>query len=158
MDQPLVPGAEVALIPPVAGGARSFWLSSEPVALSDVLAIVSTPGKGGVVTFTGVVRENTRGRQVMRLEYEAYLPMAEKKLMEIGSDAQRRWPGCVLAIAHRLGKLAPGEIAVVIAASASHRKEAFEACEFAIDKLKQEAPIWKKEVYSDGQVWVGLGP
>jgi molybdopterin synthase catalytic subunit len=84
--------------------------------------------------------------------------MAEAKLAEIGGEAAERWPGARVAIVHRVGTLLPGEAAVVIAASAPHRKEAFRACEYAIDRLKEDVPIWKKEVYSDGEVWVGIGP
>ena len=93
-----------------------------------------------------------------RLEYEAYRPMAEAKLAQISAEAEVKWPGVRLAIHHRVGVLVVGEAAVVIAAAAPHRKEAFRACEFAIDRLKEEVPIWKKEFYEDGEEWVGLGP
>lgn len=155
----LVPnGAELALIPPVAGGAGVFRVTRSPLSLEEVVRAVGGEDVGGLVTFSGVVRGQTRGRGVQRLEYEAYAPMAEKKLAEIGREVAERWPGTRLSIAHRVGVLEPGELAVVIAAAAPHRKEAFRACEHAIDRLKQDAPIWKKEVYQDGEVWVGLGP
>jgi molybdopterin synthase catalytic subunit len=110
------------------------------------------------VTFSGAVRDNTKGKKVLRLEYEAYPPMALKKMEEIAREAAERWPGTRVAIHHRTGVLKPGELAVVIAASAPHRKEAFRACEHAIVRLKQDVPIWKREVFEDGSVWVGLGP
>ena len=157
-DAPVSPGAEVALIPPVAGGAGLFRVVDRPLDLGEVVREVQGEGQGGVVTFTGVVRARTRGRAVVRLSYEAYAPMAEKKLAEIGAEAERAWPGARLAIVHRVGELFPGDLAVVIAASAPHRKEAFRACEHAIDRLKEDVPIWKKEHFADGEVWVGLGP
>jgi molybdopterin synthase catalytic subunit len=151
-------GSEVALIPPVAGGAGCFKVVDRPLELEEVVRAVSGPGQGGLVTFSGVVRGDTRGRQVVRLSYEAYPAMAEKKLAQIGDEAAARWPGARVAIVHRTGELVPGELAVVIAASAPHRKEAFRACEHAIDRLKEDVPIWKKEQFEDGEVWVGLGP
>jgi molybdopterin synthase catalytic subunit len=158
MDRVLSSSDEVVLIPPVAGGAGRFWLSGDPIRLQDVLDAVPKAGKGGIVTFSGIVRDTSRGQSVRRLEYEAYIPMAQKKLIEIGNRAEAQWPGSVLAIAHRIGVLQPGELAVAIAAAAPHRQEAFQACQFCIDRLKEEAPIWKKEIYVDGQAWVGLGP
>jgi molybdopterin synthase catalytic subunit len=156
----LVPdGAEVALIPPVAGGSELlFAIFDTPLVLQRAIDAVSGAGQGGLVTFSGAVRDNTKGRKVLRLEYEAYPPMALKKMEEIAGEAGVRWPGAKVAIHHRVGVLLPGELAVVIAASAPHRKEAFRACEHAIDRLKQDVPIWKREVFEDGEVWVGLGP
>lgn len=155
----LVPdGAEVALIPPVAGGAGGFRVTAEPLELEEVIRAVEGRGHGGVVTFSGQVRDQTRGRAVIRLEYEAYAPMAERVFAQIGAEAAQKWPGCRLAIVHRVGVLNPGELAVVIAASAPHRAEAFDACRHAIERLKQDAPIWKKEIFADGEIWVGLGP
>ena len=158
LDAPVPDGAEVALIPPVAGGAGLFRVVDRPLVLDEVVQAVNRTGQGAVVTFTGAVRDHTRGKEVVRLEYEAYAEMAEKVLAQLGEQAAQRWPGAELAIVHRVGVLAPGELAVVIAASAPHRAEAFDACRFAIERLKQDAPIWKKEVYADGAVWVGLGP
>ncbi len=153
-------GAEVALIPPVAGGAPKglFRVQDTPLSLDEVVRAVSGDGQGGVVSFSGAVRGETKGRRVLRLEYEAYAPMAEKKLAEIAEEAKAKWPGVRVAVVHRVGTLLPGDLAVVIAASAPHRKEAFRACEHVIDRLKQDVPIWKKEHFEDGQVWVGLGP
>ncbi len=152
------PGAEIALIPPVAGGSGAFLVQDAPLSLDAVVSAVSSKGQGGVVTFTGAVRDATKGKAVVRLEYEAYVPMAEKKLAEIAAAASAQWPGARVAIHHRVGVLTPGELAVVIAASAPHRAEAFAACRHAIEALKADVPIWKKEVYADGEVWVGLGP
>jgi MoaE-MoaD fusion protein len=153
------PGAEVALIPPVAGGSAGlFRVVTEPLSLDEVVRAVSGPARGGLVTFTGMVRSETQGRRVLRLEYEAYDAMAVKTLAEIAEAAQRKWPLVEVAIVHRKGLLIPGDAAVVIAASAPHRKEAFLACEFAIEKLKEDVPIWKKEFFEDGSVWVGMGP
>jgi MoaE-MoaD fusion protein len=152
-------GAEVALIPPVAGGAAGLYrVVDRPLVLDEVVQAVTTTSHGGLVTFSGVVREVSKGKRVTRLDYEAYVPMAEKKLAQIGAEAQAAWPGLAVAVVHRVGTLAPGELAVVIAVSAPHRKEAFRACELVIDRLKQDVPIWKKEYAEDGEVWVGLGP
>lgn len=156
--QPLSDGVEVALIPPVAGGAPLFRVQDAPLSLQEVVDAVSRVSQGGLVTFTGVVRDHSKGKQVTRLEYEAYAPMAEKKLAEIAEEARVKWPGTEVAVVHRVGVLLPGELAVVIAVSAPHRKEAFRACEHVIDRLKEDVPIWKKEFAEDGEVWVGLGP
>ena len=150
-------GAEVALIPPVSGGAGLFAVVDRPLDLAEVVRAVEGPGRGGVVTFTGDVRGETRGRAVLRLEYEAYPAMAERKLREIGERVAREH-GAEVAIVHRVGRLVPGEAAVVIACAAPHRTPAFRACEAAIEALKREVPIWKREVYQDGSEWVGLGP
>ncbi|WNG25119.1 molybdopterin converting factor subunit 1 [Cystobacter fuscus] len=153
------PGAEVALIPPVAGGSGGlFRVVDRPLRLEEVVEAVASEALGGLVTFSGAVRNQTKGRRVVRLEYEAYPPMAEKKLAEIGAEVAERFNGTRLAIVHRVGTLHPGELAVVIAAAAPHRKEAFLGCEHAIERLKQDVPIWKKEFFEDGEVWVGLGP
>jgi molybdopterin synthase catalytic subunit len=154
---PVPDGAEVALVPPVAGGAGVFRVVDRPLAVDEVLRAVEAPGRGGVVTFTGTVRDETHGRRVLRLHYEAYVPMAEKVLAGIGAELERQH-GATVAIVHRVGTLEPGEAAVVIACAAPHRAAAFRACEQAIDRLKQDAPIWKREEFEDGSVWVGMGP
>ncbi|WP_242338919.1 MULTISPECIES: molybdopterin converting factor subunit 1 [unclassified Anaeromyxobacter] len=156
-DAPLRDGAEVAIVPPVSGGAPRFQVVDRPLTLAEVVDAVSGPGRGGVVTFTGAVRGESHGKRVVRLEYEAYAPMAERKLAEIGAEVARAH-GVEVAIVHRVGALAPGEAAVVIACAAAHRTPAFRACEACIERLKQDVPIWKREVYDDGSVWVGLGP
>jgi molybdopterin synthase catalytic subunit len=129
-----------------------------PLSLEQVVAAVQGEAYGGLVTFTGTVRNDTEGRRVVRLEYEAYVPMARQMFARIGDEVRERWPGARVAIAHRVGSLSPGDLAVVIAAAAAHRKEAFRACEYAIDRIKEEAPIWKREIYQDGAVWVGQHP
>lgn len=158
-DDVIPEGAEVALIPPVAGGSGGLYrLQDSPLSLQEVVDAVSGHTRGGLVTFTGAVRDHNKGKKVTRLEYEAYAPMAQKKLAQIGEEAREKWPGTEVAVLHRLGTLTPGELAVVIAVSAPHRKEAFRACEYVIDRLKEDVPIWKKEFAEDGEVWVGLGP
>lgn len=154
---PVPDGAEIALVPPVAGGAGVFRVVDRPIAVDEVLRAVEAPGHGGVVTFTGAVRDHTGDRRVLRLHYEAYVPMAERVLARIGAELEREH-GASVAIVHRVGTLEPGEAAVVIACAAPHRAAAFRACEQAIDRLKKDAPIWKREVFEDGSVWVGMGP
>jgi molybdopterin synthase catalytic subunit len=179
-EHPLKPGDELCLFPPVSGGrdraapssgteaggeppaaARdpgdTYAVVERPLSPNDAAAAVEDPGAGGVVIFSGVVRNETGGRRVKFLEYEAHAPMAEAKLREIGAALRRRWPGVKrVAMLHRVGRLEIGESSVVIAVSAAHRGDAFEACRYAIDTLKQTVPIWKKEHFEDGEVWVGL--
>ena len=155
----LCDGDELALIPPVAGGSgRRTALSPLALSLDAVIAAVQGEAQGAIVTFTGTVRRQGQQPNVVRLEYEAYGPMAEEVLAAIAAEIELEWPGSRVSIHHRTGALAVGEIAVVIAASAPHRAEAFEACRAAIERLKQRAPIWKKEVGEDGGEWIGMGP
>ncbi len=157
----LADGDEVALIPPVSGGSgppRRIALSTSPLSLDELVRAVEGPGQGAVSTFIGNVRRHGALPDVTRLEYEAYQPMALDVLGAIAREIELEYPGVQVAIHHRLGTLAVGEAAVIIAASAPHRAEAFAACRVAIERLKQRAPIWKKEVGSDGAVWVGTGP
>ena len=154
---PVPDGAEVAVIPPVSGGAGRFRVVDRPLDLAEVVNAVASPLRGGLVTFRGDVRGESHGKRVIRLEYEAYVPMAERKLEEIGRRVGAEH-GAEVSIVHRVGALVPGEAAVVIAAAASHRAPAFRACEGTIEALKREAPIWKREVYADGSEWVGMGP
>ena len=121
------------------------------------LRAISGPDCGAVCTFVGQVREETRGRGVVALEYEAFDAMVLKVFEQIETEAQARFPGCRLAIHHRTGRLLPGEISVAIAAAAPHREDAFAACRLAIEALKKDAPIWKREFFRDGSEWVGLG-
>jgi molybdopterin synthase catalytic subunit len=156
-DVRLGEGDEVAFLPPVAGGsgaAPRCTLSAEPRDVGQVGARVVGPVAGGIVTFVGTVRDASRGRAIRHLEYEAYAGMAEAEMEKIADAAAAQWPGARVAMAHRTGRLAIGDIAVVIAASAPHRPEAFAACRYAIDTLKQQVPIWKKEVAVDGEYWV----
>jgi molybdopterin synthase catalytic subunit len=126
---------------------------SEPLRLESLIAHVERPEAGAVVTFAGNVRNHSRGRRVEYLEYDAYVPMAERKLREIAEDAERRWD-CRVAVHHRTGRLEIGEPSVLIAVSCAHRAAAFDACRYVIDTLKQTVPIWKKEVWEDGEVWI----
>ncbi len=158
-DAPLKTGDEMALIPPVAGGHdRHACIVDTAPSLDRCLARVSGPDMGGLVTFTGVVRQQNRGLEIERLEYEAYAEMANKVMAQLCERIEAEIPGCRLAVEHRVGNLTVGDIAVVIAAAAPHRAEAFTACRTMIDRLKEEVPIWKKEISSDGAEWIGLGP
>lgn len=150
----LAEGDEVALLPPVSGGSGRCTLSEAPLDVDEVVRRVAGPDTGGVVTFVGQVRDEARGRAIERLEYEAYAGMAERELEKIADEAAGRWPGARVAIAHRTGVLAIGDAAVVVVAAAPHRGEAFDACRFSIDRLKERVPIWKKEVATDGAYWV----
>jgi molybdopterin synthase catalytic subunit len=134
-----------------------YRVTAEPLSIDALSEAVTVPEAGGVTVFVGVVRDNTAGRRVVALEYEAHAPMAEAKLKEIGEAVRQRWPSVQqVAMAHRVGRLPIGEASVVIAVSAAHRHDAFEACHFAIDRLKETVPIWKREIFEDGAVWVGL--
>jgi len=157
-DAVLRQGDEVAFLPPVAGGSATCTLSERPLDVGATVARVAGPGMGGIVTFLGAVRNEARGRQIRHLEYESYPEMAEREMQKIADAAAERWPGVRVAIAHRSGHLEVGDLAVVIAAAAPHRAEAFEACRFAIDTLKQTVPIWKKEFATDGEYWVDDRP
>ncbi|MGE0398364.1 MAG: molybdopterin converting factor subunit 1 [Kofleriaceae bacterium] len=157
-DQALSDGDEVALIPPVAGGGRHVLLLETPLSLDRVVAAVSGPGMGGIVTFTGMVRDHARGKRVVRLDYSAYAGMATKEMTRIIEGIEREVPSARLAVEHRIGSLAVGDLAVVIAAAAPHRAEAFDACRQMIERLKESVPIWKREHGDDGSTWVGLGP
>ena len=156
-DQVLSEGDELALIPPVSGGAgeRVFRIQRDPIDPRAVERMVIGPAIGGLVTFSGTVRDHARGRKVIALDYEAYDEVAEKMLARIGEEASERWDIDRIAIVHRTGRLEIGEISVVIAAAAAHRASAFAACQYAIDRIKVIVPIWKKEFYEDGSFWVG---
>lgn len=150
----LAEGDEVALLPPVSGGVGVCTLSASPLDPEAVARRVAGADAGGIVSFVGRVRDRARGHAILRLEYEAYPGMAERELEKIAAEAALRWPGVRVAAAHRTGVLGIGEIAVVVVAAAPHRAEAFEACRFTIDALKQRVPIWKKEFATDGAYWV----
>ena len=155
----LADGDELVLIPPVAGGSdRHARLLDETLSLDRCVAAVASLDTGGVVTFTGLVRRTSAGRSVERLEYEAYREMVEKVLANLCAEIEAELPGARVAVEHRVGALGLGDAAVVIAAAAPHRAEAFAACRAMIDRLKDRAPIWKKEIGPDGAEWVGLGP
>jgi len=152
-------GDELCLFPPVSGGRgeETYRVVHTPLSADVVAAAVNDAGAGGLVIFSGVVRNETGGRTVKFLEYEAHAPMAEAKLREIGDAVHARWPGVRrVAMLHRVGRLEIGETSVLIAIAAEHRAEAFEACRYAIEQLKVVVPVWKKEHFEDGEVWVGL--
>ena len=158
LEHGLREGDEIALIPPVAGGADCLRLCDAPLDAGEAVRAVSGDGVGGIATFLGVVRRVSAGRSVQELRYEAYREMAEAEFRRIAEQAAASWPGVRVAILHRVGTLEVGQTAVVVAASAPHRAEAFAACRFAIDALKERAPIWKKEIGEDGATWIGMGP
>jgi molybdopterin synthase catalytic subunit len=147
-------GDEVAFLPPVSGGSGSQILFTEPLDVGSVVNRVVGPDIGGIVSFIGTVRDTSRGHSIRHLEYDAYPEMVEREIRKITADAAQRWPGTRVAVAHRRGRLEVGEIAVVIAAGAPHRGDAFAAARYTIDTLKQQVPIWKKEVATDGEYWV----
>ena len=154
-DHPLADGDEVALIPPVSGGA--FRLSGEPLSLDAVVDEVRSDRAGAIATFIGTTRVESRGHTVLHLDYEAYEEMAEQVMAEIAEDMKRRYDLCEIAIHHRTGRVDIGEASVVIAVSAPHRQDALVACKEAIDTLKKEVPLWKKEFYEGGEEWIGRG-
>ncbi len=138
--------------------AKRFELTDRAISIDEVTERLADPRNGGLVTFVGVVRDNTDGRSVCYLEYEAYPEMAEQALSQIGDEVRARWPNIHdVAIVHRVGRLQIGEISVVIALSAGHRLELFNALHYAIDRLKEIVPIWKREVFVDGAEWRSEG-
>ena len=154
-DAPLTDGDEVALIPPVSGG--DFLLSEAPLSLERVVAEVASDDAGAIASFVGTTRARSRGRDVVRLEYEAYEGMAESEMERIAGVLQERHGVLAVAIHHRVGRVEIGETSVVIAVSAAHRGAALDACRDAIDTLKQTVPLWKKELYVGGEEWIGQG-
>jgi MoaE-MoaD fusion protein len=154
-DHALTDGDEVALIPPVSGGA--FLLSDEPLSLDRVVDEVRSDEAGAIATFTGTTRIQSRGRTVTHLDYEAYEGMAEQVMAEIAAGLQSRYELAGIAIHHRVGRVGIGDTSVVIAVSAPHRQDALAACKDAIDELKERVPLWKKEVYEGGEEWIGRG-
>ena len=133
-------------------------ISDTPLDIMACIGQVSVPASGGVDVFIGMVRDATQGKPVLRLEFEAYEPMALREMRKIAEQTFERWPVQAVAVHHRTGVLQVGEVAVVIAVSAAHRAAAFEACRYTIDTLKQSVPIWKKEIFEDGEVWVAAHP
>ena len=151
----LANGDEVALIPPVSGGA--FRLSSGPLSLDAVVEEVRSDEAGAIATFLGTTRLQSRGRTVLHLDYEAYEEMAEQVMAEIAAELAERYDLCAIAIHHRTGRVQIGEASVAIAVAAPHRQDALSACKDAIDTLKERVPLWKKEAYEGGEEWIGRG-
>jgi MoaE-MoaD fusion protein len=154
-DRALSEGDEVAVIPPVSGGA--CLLSAMPLDLGAAVAEVADDRAGAIATFVGTTRVESRGRTVIQLEYEAYEGMAERVMEELAASLRERYDLCAVAIHHRVGRVGVGEQSVLIAVSAPHRHDALAACRDAIDTLKETVPLWKKEVYEDGEEWIGRG-
>jgi MoaE-MoaD fusion protein len=148
-------GDEVALIPPVSGGA--FLVTAEPLDVARVVAEAANDEAGAVASFVGTVRRASRGRNVQHLEYEAFEEMAEAMLMRLGESLTEKHGLTAVAIHHRIGRVEIGEASVVIAVSSPHRASALDACREAIDTLKETIPLWKKEVYEGGEEWIGRG-
>jgi len=151
-------GDEIAFIPPVSGGTdlAPFQISGEPLDPAPLVAYVQAPEMGAVVTFAGIVRNNFAGRATAYLEYEAYESMAVAVLAQLAAEARAQWGTGAIAIHHRIGRLDIGATAVLIVVAAAHRREAFAAAEQIMDRIKEVAPIWKKEVWADGaSEWVG---
>ncbi|MBP1995891.1 molybdenum cofactor biosynthesis protein [Paenibacillus eucommiae] len=163
---------EIALIPPVSGGQGAsakdsctedpptalmprYTITYEPIQIETITSKVIIPNNGATLAFVGTTREFTYGQRTLLLEYEAYVPMALKMMEQIGGEAEQKWPGVLCAIAHRLGQVGIGETSVVIAISSPHRADCYEASRYAIERLKQIVPIWKKEVWEDGSEWKG---
>ncbi|RJE84647.1 molybdopterin converting factor [Paenibacillus sp. 1011MAR3C5] len=158
---------ELALLPPVSGGEDTvqdslqsgdkelYIVTADALHSDDVLRKVITKDHGASIVFVGTTREWTQGQQTVRLEYEAYEPMAVAMMRQIGDEIAARWPGALCAISHRTGIVELAEISVVIAVSAPHRESCYEASRYAIERLKQVVPIWKKEIWADGSEWKG---
>ncbi|NRF92269.1 molybdenum cofactor biosynthesis protein MoaE [Paenibacillus frigoriresistens] len=156
-DQEIVTAAdELALIPPVSGGQPSMYeITHDTIDAAEVASKVNLPNHGASLAFIGTTREMTYGQRTVLLEYEAYIPMALKTMETIGEEIDNQWPGTLCAITHRLGKVAIAEASVVIAVSSPHRAHCYEASRYAIERLKQIVPIWKKEIWEDGSEWKG---
>lgn len=134
--------------------ARRAAITTEPLDLGALIEAVAAPEAGGIATFLGVVRDHNQGRRVLHLVYEAYEPLAARALQRILDEAHERWPSALLAIHHRIGQLAIGDASVAIAAASAHRADAFAACRYAIERVKQIVPIWKHEYFEGGDVWI----
>ena len=164
-DQPVKAGDEIALIPPVSGGSGdiktdSDWVfvTSEELNAAPLTEFVTTGVDGAVVTFLGVTRDHNEGRKVEYLDYEAYQPMAENKIAELISEMRSKWELGKIAIAHRTGRVDIGETSMVVAVGSAHRRPAFESALYFVDRLKEVVPIWKKELFEGGEVWIGETP
>lgn len=160
LDTPLKEGDEVAFLPPVAGGGGDYFaIVEEPIDEAQLRQVVEDPGAGAILSFVGVTRNQTGGRQVEYLDYEAYPEMATKRMAAVAAEIRARWPSVKgVALVHRVGRLEIGEASIGIAVSTPHRAEAFAACRYAIDRSKEHLPIWKKEVWQGGEAWIEEGP
>lgn len=158
LHHPLADGDRLAVLPPVSGGAEQnediFEIIREPIGIAGLRARLLEGESGAIVIFDGVARNNTKGRRTLYLEYEGYEPMALRTMEQIGREVHERWSINRVGIIHRLGRIDITESSVVIVVTSAHRKVAFEACQYAIDRLKKIVPIWKKEYFEDGAVWV----
>ncbi|WP_028782028.1 molybdenum cofactor biosynthesis protein MoaE [Thalassobacillus devorans] len=132
-----------------------FWISEQPLNIQEVVDLVTRREAGAINTFIGTVREFTKGKRTLYLEYQSYVPMAEKKLAQIGEEINEKWPDAETAIAHRIGRLDITDIAVVIAVSTPHRADSYDASRYAIERIKEIVPIWKKEHWENGEEWIG---
>jgi len=132
-----------------------FRVTDQPLNLQELVDFVSDPGAGAIATFVGTTRNSNEGRRVVALDYDAYPEMAEKELRRIGGDANKKWQLCRMAIVHRIGPVQITQASVMIAVSSAHREAAFAACRFAIEEIKKTVPIWKKELYEGGELWIG---
>jgi MoaE-MoaD fusion protein len=156
LADPVADHDRLAILPPVSGGETQdiFEITREPIDIAGLRARLLTGESGAVVIFDGVARNNTKGRRTLYLEYEGYTEMALKTMAQISSEVHEKWPINGVGIIHRLGRIEISESSVVIIVTSAHRRVAFEACHYAIDRLKQIVPIWKKEYFLDGEVWV----
>ena len=161
-NHPLQDNDELAFIPPVSGGTMTeepqrilCKITQDPIDPQELTNFVADPAAGAMTTFVGTTRDTNDGRRVIRLEYECYPGMAEKEMTKIATEALTRWPIKKIAMIHRLGRVDIGEASVAIAVSSGHRHAAFEACHYAINQLKETVPIWKKELYEGGELWIG---
>jgi len=132
-----------------------FRVTNQPIDLNELVRYVADAEAGAIVPFIGTTRNNNEGRKVLALDYDGYPEMAEKELARIGAEAKNKWPICKMAIVHRLGPVQIGEASVIIVVSSAHRDAAFAASRFAIEEIKKTVPIWKKEVFEGGEVWIG---
>ena len=158
-------GDEVAVIPPVSGGSDSdevaasrVWVTDDEIEADQVVELVGSDRDGAVVVFHGITRDHNEGRSVLHLEYEAYSPMAENVMHQIIGEMKEKWDIGEVAVCHRTGRVDIGETSMVLAVSAAHRRPAFESALYFIDRLKEVVPIWKKEYFEGGEVWIGETP
>ena len=154
-------GDEIAVIPPVSGGSAvisDVWVTADEIDADEVVSRVGSDRDGAVIVFHGITRDHNEGRSVLWLEYEAYSPMAEDMMTQIIDEMRERWQIGDVAVCHRTGRVDIGQTSMVLAVSAAHRRPAFESALYFIDRLKEVVPIWKKEYFEGGEVWIGETP